>query len=110
MNSLMISKTKIESHSLKITNDILSRPKFYNLLNNWILDMSNGTIKLDNYYSYQGFCAYFSVGTTNIIQVIKRIQKPTPDGCVIVTIYRASDYIKVVVNIHTEELEIIEKK
>lgn len=110
MNSLMISKTKIESHSLKITNDILSRSKFYTLLNNWLLDMSNGTIKLDNYYSYQGFCAYFSVGTTNIIQVIKRIQKLTPDGCVIVTIYRTSDCIKVVVNIHTEELEIVEKK
>ena len=41
MNSLMISKTKIESHSLKITNDVLNRPKFYTLLNNWILDMSN---------------------------------------------------------------------
>ena len=110
MNSLMISKTKIKSHSLKITNNVLSCPKFYTLLNNWIFDVSNGTIKLDNYYSYQGFCAYFSVGTTNIIQVVKRIQKLTPDGCVNVTIYRTSDYIKVGINIHTEELEIVEKK
>ena len=110
MKSLMISKTKIKSHFLKITNDILSRPKFYTLLNNWILDMSNGTIKLDNYYSYQGFCAYFSVGTTNIIQVIKRIQKLTPDGHINVTIHRASNCINVIINIYTEELEIVEKK
>lgn len=106
----MISKTKVESHSLRITNDVLSRPKFYTLLNNWILDMSNGIIKLDNYYSYQGFCAYFSVCTTNIIQVIKRIQKLTPDGHINVTIHRASDYINVVIDIYTEELEIVEKK
>lgn len=110
MKSLMISKTKIESNSLKITNNVLCNPKFYNLLNGWLLDASKGNIDLKSYFSYSGFCSIFSIDTLEVKKAIKQIYKPTSDGNVVVVIYRTPDYMKVVVKYIIEKLEIIEDK
>ena len=110
MNSLMISKYEVESHSLKITNDALSNPKFYTLLNNWVLDASNGNVNLNSYCTYKDFCSYFSLNTTDVKNVTKHIQKSTSDGYVAVGIYRTADGITVYVRNYTEELEIVEEK
>ena len=110
MNSLMISKYEVESHSLKITNDVLSNPKFYELLSNWVLDASNGNLNLNSYCTYKDFCSYFSLHITDVKNVTKHIQKSTHDGYVSVGIYRTSNGITVYVRNYTEELEIVEEK
>ena len=110
MNSLMISKYEVESHSLKITNDVLSNPKFYELLNNWILDASKGNVNLNSYCTYKDFCSYFSLNTTDVRNITKHIQKSTSDGYVSVSIYKTSNGITVYVRNYTEELTIVEEK
>ena len=106
MKSLMILKSEVESHSLKITNDALSNPKFYDLLNNWILDASNGNVNLNSYCTYKDFCSEFSLNTSTA----KHIRKSTPDFTVFVDIYRTANGITVHVRNYTDELEIVEEK
>ena len=106
----MISKTEIESHSLKITNDALSNPKFYDLLNNWILDASNGNLNLNSYCTYKDFYTEFSLNKPVVIDTAKQISKNTPDGSVFVGIYRTANGITVHVRNYTDELTIVEEK
>ena len=110
MKSLMISKYEVESHSLKITNDALSNPKFYTLLNNWVLDASNGNVNLNSYCTYKDFYSEFSLNKPAVTGTTKHIQKSTPDGYVSIGIYRTTDGITVYVRNYTEELEIVEEK
>lgn len=106
----MISKSKVESHSLKMTNKVLYNPDFYDLLNCWILDHSKGNVRLSSYYTYSDFCSTFSINIMGISETTKFIEKPTPNGFVFVGIYRTMDGITVSLCNRTEELEIIEDK
>ena len=106
----MVKKSKVEDHSLRIENNVLNNPKFYDLLNKWIWDYSKGNVKLSSYYTYSAFCSTFSVNTIGIADGAKFIQESTLDGYVFVGIYRTKDGITVCLRNHIDELEIIEDK
>ena len=108
MKSLMILKPEVESHSLKITNEALSNPKFYDLLSNWILDASN--VNLNSYCTYKDFCSEFALNTARITSTAKHIRHSTPDVTTFIGIYRTANGITVHVRNYTDELTIVEEK